>query len=429
MDPTPAPSGVRLSTLALVGVILLSVLLGCLLGTMLGGAGGFLTGRSLASSAQSGLQQQVDDLQRQLRDAQNRQPTTAPSAGRTPTAPAAGAPGSATARPGAGGSPTARATTPAGGQAAPTTRATQAAPQGGGPTPSVYLGVRYIMLNPDIAAQLGITNTQGAAISEVIPDSPAQKAGLEAGDIITAMDGRELGDNFTLADGVVGKKPGDTAEFTVLRDDRTIKVTATLVAPPAGAFNTATPSSGGAPSRPGATAPPPPAGGTPGARPSGGATATPARGTAQPAAPAATPSATRPAGTARPGPAAGGAAVTSQPTTNTAPAQRPYLGVQVAPVTDAVAKAQGLKQTAGALIEMVMPSSPAYQAGLFDGDIILAVEGTPVDATHSLTSLLASRQPGDKVKLRVVRNGKEEDLTVTLGATTADFNEGRPGGR
>ena len=291
------------------------------------------------------------------------------------------------------------------------------------------------MLNPDIAAQLGITNTQGAAISEVVPDSPAQKAGLEAGDIITAMDGRELNDNFTLADGVVSKKPGDTVEFTVLRDDKTIKIKATLAAPPAGAFNTPTPG-GGAPSRPGATATPGarPTGGataTPGAGPGGGASATPSRGTAQPPAqtPASTPSPTRPAGTARPGAAGGGGAATSQPTTNTAPAQqRPYLGVQVSPVTDEVAKARGLKQTAGVIIEMVMPASPAYQVGLFDGDIILAVEGTPVDATHSLTSLLTARKPGDSVKLRVVRNGKEEDLTVTLGATTSDFNEGRPGG-
>ncbi|MCW5850246.1 MAG: PDZ domain-containing protein [Anaerolineae bacterium] len=417
MDPTPAPRGVRLSTLALVGIILLSVLLGCMLGALLGGAGGFLTARSMASSAQGGLQQQVDDLQRQLRDAQSRQPTAAPAAGRTPTAPASSAPGVATARPGQSGSPTARATAPAGGQAAPTSRATQA--PGGGQTPPVYLGVRYIMLNPDIAAQLGITNTQGAAISEVVPDSPAQKAGLAAGDIITAMDGRELGDNFTLADGVVSKKPGDTVEFTVLRDDRVIKITATLATPPAGAFNTPTPG-GGAPTRPGATA-------TPGARPTGGAPATPTRGTAQP--PASTPSPTRPPGTARPGAAGGGAAATSQPTTNTAPAQqRPYLGVQVAPVTDEVAKASGLKQAGGVVIERVVPSSPAYQAGLFDGDIILAVEGTPVDATHSLTSLLAARKPGDKVKLHVVRNGKEEDLTVALGAATADFNEGRPGG-
>ena len=417
MDPTPAPRGVRLSTLALVGIILLSVLLGCLLGTMLGGAGGFLTARSLASNTESQLRQQADDLQRQLRDAQNRQPTAAPSAGRTPTAPPAGAP---TARPGQGGSPTARATTPTSGQAAPTGRATQAPGGGGAQTPPVYLGVRYIMLNPDIAAQLGITNTQGAAISEVVPDSPADKAGLEAGDIITAMDGRELNDNFTLADGVVSKKPGDTVEFTVLRDDRTIKITATLAAPPAGVFNTPTPGGGG-PAQPLATA-------TPGARPTGGATTAPSRGTAPP--PGATPSATRPAATARPGAASGGgaASATSQPTTNIAPAQRPYLGVQVSPVTDEVAKARGLQQTAGVVIERVVPASPAYQAGLFDGDIILAVEGTSVDATHSLTSLLTARKPGDKVKLHVVRDGKEEDVTVTLGATTSDFNEGRPGG-
>lgn len=73
-----------------------------------------------------------------------------------------------------------------------------------------------------------------------------------------------------------------------------------------------------------------------------------------------------------------------------------------------------------------MPASPAFQAGLFDGDIILAVDGRVVDDTHPLATLVAARKPGDKTTLRAIRNGKEEDVVVVLGATRGDSNQTRP---
>jgi serine protease Do len=101
----------------------------------------------------------------------------------------------------------------------------------------------------------------------------------------------------------------------------------------------------------------------------------------------------------------------------------------VAPVTEAQARARGMAQTTGVVIEQVMPASPAFRAGLFDGDILLAVDGQVVDAQNTLTQRLADKQPGDQVRLRVLREGQRqpEDITITLGATTRDFSEGRPG--
>lgn len=415
MQSAPNPGGVRLPTLVLVGVVLLSILVGCVLGVFLGGAGGFMFGQQQEAGQREGLQRQVADLQSQLQAAQSRPTATVAAGGQAQ--PKTTSPTSAPSQPGA------QATAPAGqpGVASPTRPPSGAQPQAtapaAGPAPSVYLGVRYNNLNADIAAQVGITITQGALIGEVLPDSPADKAGLAPEDVITAMDGRELTDSYNLGNAVTSKKPGDRVTFKVFRDGRFMTVEAILAAPPSGVFNTPVPGVTPTPRLPGPTQ-----------TPRSLVIISPT-----PGAPRTTPTAGAPAATARPPSGATGPTVApTQATTRQTPsatqpgAPRAYLGVQVSPVTEEVAKARGLKSASGALIEQVMPASPAFQAGLFDGDIILAVEGTAVDQKNSLTSLVATRKPGDKVKLRVVRNGKEEDLTITLGSTTREFNEARP---
>ncbi len=395
MEPAPTQGGVRLSSLALAGVIILSVLFGCLFGTMLGGAGGFLGGRSMEARNVALAQQRASDLERQLREAQSQRPV-APAA---PTTPAAAAP--------------ARPTTPASG-AAPGAGATAAPPTR---VPTVFLGVRYNILTPEIAAQVGLTITNGALIGEVVPGSPAEKAGLLPDDIITDVDGKPLAENFTLADAVAAKKPGDALKMKVFREGKTIDLTATLAAPASGAPTTPLPGPGSpaAPVAPPAATPRSPA--APVATPrSPGATPRPPG-----AAPQATPS--RPPGGQAPDrltPAPGG------PSSTAPTGPRPYLGVMVAPVTEAAARASGLRQVSGVVIESVMPASPAYQAGLFDGDIILAVDGRAVDDNHPLAALMALKQPGDKTTLRVIRSGKEEDVVIMLGATTGDRDQARP---
>jgi serine protease Do len=103
--------------------------------------------------------------------------------------------------------------------------------------------------------------------------------------------------------------------------------------------------------------------------------------------------------------------------------ERPYLGVQYVSLTDDAAQQLGIKQTRGAYIvpssngqPSVIPSSPADKAGLQEKDIITAVDGTNVDATHSLTSLLSQHSVGDKVTLTVVRGSDTKQIDVTLAA-------------
>jgi S1-C subfamily serine protease len=63
----------------------------------------------------------------------------------------------------------------------------------------------------------------------------------------------------------------------------------------------------------------------------------------------------------------------------------------------------------------IVAGSPAAQAGLAEGDIITAIDGTSLDATHTLDLLLGQRTPGQQVTLTVLRNGQATSVTVSLG--------------
>jgi serine protease Do/serine protease DegQ len=88
------------------------------------------------------------------------------------------------------------------------------------------LGVIVQDLTPQIAEAMGVTAEGGAVISQVLPESAAAKAGLESGDIITALDRKPLRDASELRNTIGLKPPGTTITLTVLRkgSERTIKV-------------------------------------------------------------------------------------------------------------------------------------------------------------------------------------------------------------
>jgi S1-C subfamily serine protease len=69
----------------------------------------------------------------------------------------------------------------------------------------------------------------------------------------------------------------------------------------------------------------------------------------------------------------------------------------------------------GAVVTSVTPGSAAEAAGLVTGDVIAAIDGTPIESTEDLVSELRSRAPGDQVTLTVVRNGEQIELQATLG--------------
>ncbi len=91
-----------------------------------------------------------------------------------------------------------------------------------------YLGVDHIMLTADIAQQLGLQPTSGELLRRVYADSPAAAAGLQRGDIVTAIDGAALNRETTLTAVLMRHKAGDRLRLTVLRQGQTLKLEATL---------------------------------------------------------------------------------------------------------------------------------------------------------------------------------------------------------
>ena len=84
-----------------------------------------------------------------------------------------------------------------------------------------WLGVKGDTVSADIARSLGLSRPQGLIITEVYPQGPGARAGLEEGDVITAIDGAEINDQGGLNFRVGTRSPNDTVAVTILRDGRT----------------------------------------------------------------------------------------------------------------------------------------------------------------------------------------------------------------
>ncbi len=94
-------------------------------------------------------------------------------------------------------------------------------------------------------------------------------------------------------------------------------------------------------------------------------------------------------------------------------APRSYIGVEVAPLTEDVAKSLGLTGATGALVRRVEPDSPAAKAGLQPGDVITEFAGEPVNDTVQLTVRASLSMAGKAITVKIVRDKKVQTLTVT----------------
>jgi len=102
---------------------------------------------------------------------------------------------------------------------------------------------------------------------------------------------------------------------------------------------------------------------------------------------------------------------------------RGLLGVIVGPVTREMAEALKLKRPVGALVNDVNEDSAAERAGIQPGDVILKIDGEPIEISSDLPPLVGSNPPGTEVELLVSRNGDERTFEVTLDALGADQDE------
>lgn len=91
-----------------------------------------------------------------------------------------------------------------------------------------------------------------------------------------------------------------------------------------------------------------------------------------------------------------------------------YLGVKLQTMTEDLAAASGLQKVKGAFVLIVMKNSPAEQAGLKSGDIILSFDGKEIESS-TLPPLVAATPIGKTIEISFYRDGTEQNAKVKIG--------------
>lgn len=106
---------------------------------------------------------------------------------------------------------------------------------------------------------------------------------------------------------------------------------------------------------------------------------------------------------------------------------RGWLGVYIQDVTPELAKQFKLGSNQGALVSDIMEGSPAEKAGFERGDVIIQYNGKEVENTGHLRNMVAQTPVGKVIDVKVVREGLEKVLKVTIGELPAEVAKGEPG--
>jgi membrane-associated protease RseP (regulator of RpoE activity) len=233
--------------------------------------------------------------------------------------------------------------------------------------PSTYLGVVATPLTDAQKEKMKVET--GVYVSQVLPGSPAAKADLQEGDVITAVGNTSITSPRQLAEVVHQYKNGEKVKVVWFRDGKRVQETATIMAAPADVMSDVKPTDG---------------------------KATTSAKAAEPVKPT-------PTGTA------GGEA---------------YLGVVAGPMTGDMMDIAGTDR--GVIIKGLTEGSPASKGGLQAGDVITSVDGADVNDPKTLIDIVRTRKAGDTLRVTYYRMGKRREAAVVLGERPAPA--GRPGG-
>ncbi|RCW97189.1 MULTISPECIES: serine endoprotease DegQ [Kosakonia] len=99
--------------------------------------------------------------------------------------------------------------------------------------------------------------------------------------------------------------------------------------------------------------------------------------------------------------------------------KRGLLGIKGTEMSADIAKAFNLNVQRGAFVSEVLPNSGSAKAGIKSGDVIVSLNGKPLSSFAELRSRIATTEPGAKVKLGLLRDGKPMDVEVTLDKSTS----------
>lgn len=102
---------------------------------------------------------------------------------------------------------------------------------------------------------------------------------------------------------------------------------------------------------------------------------------------------------------------------------RGWLGVSIQKVTPELALQFDLKDEVGALVGDIVEDGPAEKAGLERGDIILEYDGKKIEEPYILRNMVANTLPGEQHTIKILRDGKSKEMTVTIGELPSDAQQ------
>jgi serine protease Do len=115
------------------------------------------------------------------------------------------------------------------------------------------------------------------------------------------------------------------------------------------------------------------------------------------------------------------------PQLHTGKVTRGRIGVQIAPVPRDAFQDFGLKSRVGAVVSSVAPGGAADKAGIQPGDVIIEFNGRPVPNSNNLVNMVTATKPGTSVPVKVVREGRDRTLNVTVDELDLQAERGRQG--
>jgi serine protease Do len=104
---------------------------------------------------------------------------------------------------------------------------------------------------------------------------------------------------------------------------------------------------------------------------------------------------------------------------------RGWLGVYIQPIEPEMTDMLGVEDTKGALVSKVEPGSPADEAGIKSGDVVVSFDGRPIDKMNELPRQVAKMPVGQKATIVVLRKGERKSFDVELGELDTGVEQAR----
>ena len=244
----------------------------------------------------------------------------------------------------------------------------------------VFLGITMSDITPSMARALQLDDDEGVLIDEVVPDSPAAAGGIEAGDVIVAIDGYEVAGTRGLTKVIHRFEPDDEVEITVLREGRRRDLDITLGEREKHVVKVWTDKDD-----------------------------------------------QKKAWTWSRDKDDTGASVFHWSGEDGdhkiviggfgLGSDRGFLGIVPESIEEGEGEDLGLRNDHGVLIGELVDDGPAGEAGLREGDVIVALDDESIADGDELHDFLSDTEPGETISVRVIRNGRKREYEVELGET------------